>query len=293
MTTQINDSHDKLFKTTFSFKKPAIDFLKARLDERILKELLLNTLKLEKTSFMDENLKEFHSDVVYRVDTKDGTGYCCLLLEHQSTPDKKMVIRLIEYMARIWRHHAATHKDNKLPIIWPIVLYTGKRKYHYARSLSAGFSRPDLMSSKVFDEVFLLDIFRDSQETILKDGQAALVELLLREEDIEKALQSKYIQENLPKQKRLIKPVVIYSLSKFQGDEKEIKKKLIKIVGEQKVMSAAQQIKRKGWQEGRLEGRLEEKRNIIRNLYAGGVSVQEIAKLLKIDLKEVKTLLKK
>ncbi|MCB1160899.1 MAG: Rpn family recombination-promoting nuclease/putative transposase, partial [Leptospiraceae bacterium] len=59
--------HDKFFKSLMTEKENAIDFFQNYLPPELLKEIDLETLELEKESFVDDKLKEGFSDVLYRV----------------------------------------------------------------------------------------------------------------------------------------------------------------------------------------------------------------------------------
>lgn len=86
----------------------------------------LSTLKLESGSFVEDDLRQYFSDVLYSLKTTAGDGYIHVLVEHQSTPDKHMAFRLIRYaVAAMQRHLEAGHK--KLPLVIPVLFYTGKR----------------------------------------------------------------------------------------------------------------------------------------------------------------------
>ncbi len=72
----------------------------------------LSTLKLESGSFVEDDLRQYFSDVLYSLKTTDGAdGYVHVLIEHQSSPDKHMAFRLIRYaVAAMQRHLDAGHK---------------------------------------------------------------------------------------------------------------------------------------------------------------------------------------
>ncbi|CAK8743171.1 ISNCY family transposase ISSen7 [Sodalis praecaptivus] len=57
----------------------------------------LNTLKLESGSFVEENLRQYFSDVLYSLKTTSGDAYVHVLIEHQSTADKLMAFRLLGF----------------------------------------------------------------------------------------------------------------------------------------------------------------------------------------------------
>lgn len=72
----------------------------------------LSTLKLKSGSFVEDDLRQYFSDVLYSLKTSAGDGYIHVLIEHQSSPDKHMVFRLLRYaVATMQRHQEAGHKS--------------------------------------------------------------------------------------------------------------------------------------------------------------------------------------
>ncbi len=63
--------HDKFFKEMFSKKEVAESFIKNYFPQDLLELFNTDDLEITKDSFVDEDLKEFFSDVVYRVKIND------------------------------------------------------------------------------------------------------------------------------------------------------------------------------------------------------------------------------
>jgi len=63
---KVQNPHDKFFKETFSNVEVARDFMQNYLPEPILKIVDLQTLDIQKDSFIDENLKEVFSDMLFQ-----------------------------------------------------------------------------------------------------------------------------------------------------------------------------------------------------------------------------------
>ncbi|VTR45787.1 Putative transposase, YhgA-like [Serratia fonticola] len=128
----------------------------------------LNTLKLESGSFVEDNLRQYFSDVLYSLKTTAGDdGYVHVLIEHQSTPDQHMAFRLIRYaVAAMQRHLEAGHK--KLPLVIPMLFYTGKRSpYPYSTRWLDEFANPEL-AGKLYSAAFpLVDV------TVIPDDEIA------------------------------------------------------------------------------------------------------------------------
>ena len=122
--------HDALFKSVFADVENARGELQTMLPQALVQRLDWSTLRVEPGSFVDEVLKERHSDILYSVRFRDDPkklAFLYLLFEHQSAPDHWMPFRLLRYDVRIWEVFLKNEPDAKhLPIIVPVVLHHGK-----------------------------------------------------------------------------------------------------------------------------------------------------------------------
>jgi len=103
------------------------DFLAGAL-QHVAKHLKLNTLKLDKTTYIDENLQNTYSDLVYSC--RYGAGQklnVALLFEHKSYIPKHPHLQLLGYMLKIWETNVKQGKK-LIPVI-PILFYHGKKKF--------------------------------------------------------------------------------------------------------------------------------------------------------------------
>jgi len=114
----------------------------------------LSTLKLESGSFVEDDLRQYFSDVLYSLKTTARDSYVHVLIEHQSSPDRHMAFRLLRYaVAAIQRHLEAGHR--KLPLIIPVLFYTGKRTpYPYSIRWLDEFDDP-AVAEKLYGGAFL------------------------------------------------------------------------------------------------------------------------------------------
>lgn len=79
--------HDTFFKRTFSRIEIAAEFLRHYLPAKVVRQLDLTRLSLEKDSFVDARLRQHFSDLFFRVGLKDGgEAFVYILLEHKSAP---------------------------------------------------------------------------------------------------------------------------------------------------------------------------------------------------------------
>ncbi|CAI2054467.1 Putative transposase, YhgA-like [Serratia fonticola] len=160
--------HDATFRQFLTQPEVARDFMELHLPAELRAICDLNTLKLESGSFVEDNLRQYFSDVLYSLKTTTGDdGYVHVLIEHQSTPDQHMAFRLIRYaVAAMQRHLEAGHK--KLPLVIPMLFYTGKRSpYPYSTRWLDEFANPEL-AGKLYSAAFpLVDV------TVIPDDEIA------------------------------------------------------------------------------------------------------------------------
>ena len=99
---EIFNPHDKFFKETFSIRENVIDFLTGTFPPEIFKKLDLSTLTRDNNSYIDEELKEHFSDIVYTCYCKDKELKITLLFEHKSYSVTCPHLQLLKYLLKIW-----------------------------------------------------------------------------------------------------------------------------------------------------------------------------------------------
>jgi len=170
--------HDATFRQFLTQPDIARDFMELHLPEELRSVCDLSTLKLESGSFVEDDLRQYFSDVLYSLKTTAGDGYIHVLIEHQSTPDKHMAFRLMRYaVAAMQRHLEAGHKT--LPLVIPILFYTGKRSpYPYPTRWLDEFDDPAL-AGKLYGSSFpLVDVTVIPDEEIMEHRSMAALTLL-------------------------------------------------------------------------------------------------------------------
>ena len=116
--------HDALFKSVFSQPSQAADLLHHVLGPELAARIDFSTLKREDRSFIDDDLRETHVDLLFSA-LSDGVPIkLYLLLEHQSTADPWMPLRLLTYVVRIWEDvRRQNPKPPRLPLVLPVVVH--------------------------------------------------------------------------------------------------------------------------------------------------------------------------
>jgi len=171
--------HDAAFRQFLANPDVARDFMQLHLPEELRKICDLGTLKLESGSFVEDDLRQYFSDVLYSFKTSAGDGYIHVLIEHQSTPDRHMAFRLMRYaIAAMQQHLAAGHK--KLPLVIPVLFYTGKRSpYPYSTRWFDEFDDP-AVAEQLYGSAFpLVDVTVIPDDEIMKHRSMAALTLTL------------------------------------------------------------------------------------------------------------------
>ncbi len=87
--------HDAAFKAAFQKRELAKELFRRCFPEKIVRQIDFRYLKLANRSYVDEKLKDRHSDIVYQTKIRGKTAFLYLLFEHQSKPDFWMIFRLL------------------------------------------------------------------------------------------------------------------------------------------------------------------------------------------------------
>ena len=128
MTMNLHDSaYKKLFSNRTIFRQLVETFLEG---QAWVKELDFATAETLDKSFISDHYKATESDLIYRVQFRGKTIYIYILLEFQSKVDRFMAVRVLNYITSFYLDYRANHKQvRKLPAVFPIVLYNGKRRW--------------------------------------------------------------------------------------------------------------------------------------------------------------------
>lgn len=179
--------HDATFRQFLTQPDIARDFMELHLPPELRVRCDLSTLKLESGSFVEDNLRQYFSDVLYSLKTTAGDGYIHVLIEHQSVPDKHMAFRLMRYaVAAMQRHLEAGHKC--LPLVIPVLFYTGRRTpYPYSTRWLDEFDDPAL-ADRLYSRSFpLVDVTVIPDDEIMQHRSMAALTLLqkhIRQRDL-------------------------------------------------------------------------------------------------------------
>ena len=124
-------NHDALVRRALGDPITARVWLQARLPEDVAQYLDFDTLQQVPGSFVDEALKRSETDVLFEARHNAGRSvYVYVLVEHQSTVDFWLRLRLLRYHVRIWEWERTQRPrvDTLSPIV-SVVLHHGPRPW--------------------------------------------------------------------------------------------------------------------------------------------------------------------
>ena len=133
-----NPRHDASYKNFFTHSRTVEDTLRAAAGD-IARHLDFATLERLPDSFVTEHLGQRHTDMLWRIGTTAGGWvYILILLEFQSTVDRRMALRMMDYTVTIWRQLGKEDlgPGGEYPFVLPIVIYNGERRWTAARDVA-------------------------------------------------------------------------------------------------------------------------------------------------------------
>ena len=176
--------HNGFFMEVFSDVERAKTFFLEQLTPEIVALVDWTTLALVPGTFIEANLLETRSDLLFSASlaTTGESMLLYLLFEHQSTVDTTMPLRLLGYMLEIWRRQ----KDHtRLSPVLPFVLHQGPTRWTVSRQFQDAFdlppsALPHLQAYLPKFEHGLLDLSQATPEQIVQDDGLLVVLKLMK-----------------------------------------------------------------------------------------------------------------
>ena len=131
----VHHGHDHGYKRLFSHPVMIADLLRGYVKDPWVEQLDLQTLERMNASYVRSDLRERADDMVWRVRWRDEKTfmYVYLLLEFQSTSERFMALRILNYLALLYEDLYQRNEltaSGLLPGVLPIVLYQGTKPWH-------------------------------------------------------------------------------------------------------------------------------------------------------------------
>ncbi len=269
--TTLSRPHDKFFKEAFSQPKIARDFVKHYLPADVVKMLDLDSLELQKDSFIEE-LQEHFSDILYRVRLKNGRfAFLYFLFEHKSYPDKWSSLQLLRYMVQIWEQMLAEVEGGTVQLqpILPIILHHGEQQWNISREFSGLFDLSAETERYIPNFQYeLVDLSQASDETVRGLAETRFVLEVMRYirsdaffEELVRMLQLVQTGEDDELAYYLIS-VAVYYMMQYRNDltVDELRQAAVLAAlpqGEKTMATLAERLRHEGFNLGKQEGKQE------------------------------------
>lgn len=159
---EIHEPHDGLFKLVFSNTEHARAELRSVLPAELLAAVDLGTLEHRPGGFVDEKYRKVFTDLLFSVSVSGEQGFVYFLLEHQSSNDRWMALRLWAYVGQIWQWFVDKNpKAVKLPLIIPVVIHHSTTAWKAAGNIDELVQTPSVVRDVVADKLPRLGYFLD------------------------------------------------------------------------------------------------------------------------------------
>ena len=300
--------HDKIFRTILDKKENAVFIINKAVDAKIK----IDDIEKYKNSFVNKMFQNREADIVYKMKDKN----IFFLIEHQTKIDYSMPFRILEYEVAIMKSAIDENKINtpnyKLPLVIPIVLYTGNKKWNAAEYLQK--SQETLRNIKEDVGRYNLIDINDLEEKELLEDDTFITKMMLIEKSKSKEEIIETIEKVIERTKendesiltRIIKLVlkekigdqeVTRLINKIEGGNKEMlavldmiereNQRYIDIGREKGIKEGRKEGRKEGKKEGKIEGIKEKSIEIARKLLNKNTSKEEISEITGLDKKEI------
>lgn len=260
MPHQAPTPHDGFFKEIFSREEVVREFIEHYLPAEISSKFVLSTLSVDMEGYIAEEFREYFSDVVATVQLQDGQGAeVYLLFEHKSGPDSMARLQVLNYMVQKWMqvYRNGELRGEPLPIIIPVVIYHGKRRWRYSLEFTDLFRLPS-EDFRVYVPEFshlLHDISHIDEEAFKSTTLLEIIQLLFKyiyyPELRHKLPEVASLLNQLKDKERIteyLEVIVGYVLSAGQVDVEDVRR-VVKTLpqGEEIVNTAAENLRQEGY----------------------------------------------
>ncbi len=269
--------HDALFRSAFDAPADAAALLRELLPPAIRDAVAWDTLAHDRGSFIDRELAERHTDLLFSASLRAGApGLVYLLLEHQSSVDVAMPQRMLAYQSRIWDRFRKRHPHAPLPPIVTALVSHAPGGWNAARAFEELFAGevmaiPGLAALVPRCSMVTLDLAQLTNEELKGRSLAAFQQLalwalrdaqapprLLANFDAWRAVMSQAGRTRTGLGQLSVLFTYLYQvLDPVYWDELRARIRSLGPHTEEATMTIAEMFREEGRQEGRREGRRE------------------------------------
>ncbi len=307
--------HDSGYKRLFSNKTIFRQLFETFVEEEWVSRLDFERAERLDKSFVSEHYKETEADIIYKVPIRNAEKvmYLCLLIEFQSTVQRFMILRSLQYKCNFYMDFVLSNKDVRglmLPAMFPLVLYNGDDKW----------TAPDNIDQLIETEVDLGQYGLHFEHLVIAENSYGkewlakidniiatlflaeayydlplILEKLLALYDTEPDRQALMLFINWFRQLAAhgrLKNADFVQIEEQDLTREEVRSMLVKALEREREL-IFDSGKKEGIDIGKKEGIEERNRQIIHAMVANGFALSAIADLLSLPVSEVEHLLTK
>jgi len=311
---KVNNPHDKIFRMILEDKTQVAELINRCL--KLKEKIKPKHLEIYNSSFIDQKFNNQECDIVY----KKKRQQIFFLIEHQSKIDYSMPKRILKYQIAIMemamKNKKIIKKNEKLPLVIPIVIYTGTGKWNVAKYIKDCQEQLEGLDNMDLGSYVILDSNEYTKQELLEDKL-----FILKMMALEKTKNPDELYDNLEEitQKEIEKinrdiliRVIKYIYNETLGEEKtkDIINKLERAGDKEMIIEVIKKDREQQWlkgrivgmQEGRQEGeKIGERRGeklgiakaitqMVKEMIRSNLSDEQIMKITKIEEKELEKL---
>ena len=295
--------HDSSYKQLFSHPRMIKELFSSFVRESWVSQLDFSTLEKVNGSYISDDLRDREDDVIWKVRIGESWVYLYILLEFQSTVDRFMAVRLLTYTGLLYQDLLKSGQikgKQKLPPVFPLVLYNGEKRWHAATSLADLIDAVPSGLERYLPEYRYLVIDEGSYATaelaVLKNLVAALFQLEhSREPENVLQLVGHLVDWLGTPETEDLRRAFVYWLKRVFLPERlpesdyEAAEELVEVhtMLEKRVKQWQKQWKAEGLAEGELKGKLKGKLETARGLILQGITLDVIATATSLGREEL------
>jgi len=295
---KVNHPHDKMYRLILDNKREVVELLNKEL--RPIRKIEEKDIEKYNSSYINKVFENLESDVVYKRKDKD----IFFLIEHQTKIDYSMPLRILEYEVAIMRsaisRNKGISKNQKLPLVIPIVIYTGKKEWNVKEYIEECQERLELLKEVKTGEYCIIDINKYNQDELIKEKSfiykvfslerlktteeivKRILEILEEEKDIENIRVLERIVDQIFRDK-LGDKITERILREFEEGGDSMIFEVVDREFERRMTEGMEKGMEKGMRKGRKEGR----EAVALELVKFGVSEDIILKATKLKKQEL------
>jgi predicted transposase/invertase (TIGR01784 family) len=300
----VHHIHDYGYKRLFSNVTIFRQLLETFVNEPWVKELDFSTAETVEHSFVSVEYQETESDLIYKLKRNQEDVYIYVLLEFQSTVQRFIGVRILNYITSLYLTMIQSGQvKEKLPPVFPILLYNGDPKWTAPETLAELVDHHDLLGDfgigfkylKIIENEYTYEQLLQIQNIVstlfltenhynLEQLGHELLELFEKEDQTAVSLFLNWFKM-LAVDGR-IDSTNYRAFEKIYTNQMEVRDMFATAISE-KDKRLIQEGEAKGKAEGKAEGQKEEKMHIAKQMKTDGINSEVISKYTGLSEEEI------